>query len=242
MENFEDQAKTTVPAGAIVFHEGEPGDSMYLLVRGSLEIVKQVTGESVKVLAHLGEGSYFGEMSLLTGVRRSATAKTLEECEILEIGPDRFSSLVRERPETVLDLMRQMAQRLYQADEDLVLQSLELALLQRRPEALTTFSHHMVFVATGSFDVAQTREVVDIARRQAEDLKRLQVTANLLRLGRGDDSLIYVVETDRYHDLLQVIAPFTGLVTWDITPAVRMDDENFDHLQAALNPQLPRLD
>lgn len=235
MEPFENQVKKTFPAGTVIFNEGEPGDTMYLVLRGTVEITKQVTGEAVRMLARLGEGAYFGEMSLLTNVRRSASAKTLEESELLEISLDTLGGLVRERPDFALDLMRQMAHRLYQADEDLVLQSLELALLQRRPEALTSFSHHMAFVATGSFDPAKTRDVVEIARRHAADLKHLTVKSSLLRLGRGDDALLYVVETDRYHDLLQIIAPFTGLVHWEITPAIHMDDENFDHVQNLLN-------
>lgn len=234
MNSLDQHATQTLAPGTVLFNEGDPGETMFLLVRGKMEVLKQVTADATRVLGILSPGDYFGEMSLLNGVRRSATVRAVEESELREITIEGLNSLILERPDLAVDLMRQISDRLFHANEEIILLSLEMALLQRRPEALSSFSHHMVFVATGTFDIADTRQVVDIAQRNAEDLKHIQITSSLLRLGRGDDAIIYVVETDRYADLLKMIAPFTGLVKWEITPAVRMDDENITDIQAAL--------
>jgi small-conductance mechanosensitive channel len=77
------------PAGAIVVRQGEAGDSLYIVGSGRVEVL--VTPHDVtshdsgqeRVLATLGPGDYFGEMSLMTGALRSATVRTREDAELL---------------------------------------------------------------------------------------------------------------------------------------------------------------
>ena len=61
------------PAGAVLFEEGQPGRDMYIIVSGEIEIRRQVGG-SERVLAVLPAGEFFGEMAILNGRPRSATA------------------------------------------------------------------------------------------------------------------------------------------------------------------------
>ena len=96
-----------VAPGKTIFSEGEPGDRMYYLRRGHVQIES-----GGHVLDRLEPGSIFGEMSLIDGSPRSATASAIEECEISVIDEDTFMTLVDEAPYFALDVMRVMAERI----------------------------------------------------------------------------------------------------------------------------------
>jgi small-conductance mechanosensitive channel/CRP-like cAMP-binding protein len=77
--------------GEVIAREGEAGASMFVLRRGEAAVtLADVDGE----VARLTAGAFFGEMSLLTGDRRSATVTALADCELLEIGADAFRRVV----------------------------------------------------------------------------------------------------------------------------------------------------
>lgn len=71
-------------ADTLLFSEGDPGHSMFLIRRGSVRVSRK-EGTEQKILADLGPGSIVGEMSLLDGCSRSATVTTLAETEFVEI-------------------------------------------------------------------------------------------------------------------------------------------------------------
>jgi CRP-like cAMP-binding protein len=78
-------------AGETIAREGEAGTSMFVLRRG--EAMVTVAGAEGEV-ARLHGGAFFGEMSLLTGDRRSATVTAVTDCELLEIGVEAFRRVV----------------------------------------------------------------------------------------------------------------------------------------------------
>jgi small-conductance mechanosensitive channel/CRP-like cAMP-binding protein len=78
-------------AGEVIAREGDAGASMFVLRRGEAAVtLANVDGE----VARLTTGAFFGEMSLLTGDRRSATVTAVTDCELLEIGVDAFRKVV----------------------------------------------------------------------------------------------------------------------------------------------------
>ena len=81
----------------------------------------------------------------------------------------------------------------------------------------------MRFLATGSFPSEKTAEVLRLAAEQAPLAKSPTLVASLLCPGRTQGALVYVLETDAPSDLLALIAPFMGLVQWDISPALDID-------------------
>lgn len=85
--------------GEAVVTEGEPGDSMFVVLEGSVAIS---VGEDRREVAVIHKGGYFGEMSLLTGDRRSASAIATCDTSVLEIPGDAFATYVQSHP-TVLD-------------------------------------------------------------------------------------------------------------------------------------------
>ena len=81
------------PAGAVIFEEGDPGSRMYVIQSGAVQIVKRVVSRTI-TLAHLGPGEAFGEMALLEGRPRSATAVVEAPGRILELDEAAFADLV----------------------------------------------------------------------------------------------------------------------------------------------------
>jgi CRP-like cAMP-binding protein len=88
----------TVKRGEILFHAGAPGDALYIVGRGGIEVLP--AGEDVRAqpIAVLGEGQAFGEMALLTGGPRTATVRAAEDSQLLEIEKSCFEQLMRFDP------------------------------------------------------------------------------------------------------------------------------------------------
>jgi CRP/FNR family transcriptional regulator, cyclic AMP receptor protein len=95
------------PAGAEIFKEGDPGESMYVILDGTARIV--VHGVEVEVV---GPGGVLGEMALIDSAPRSASAIAVTDCRLVEIGEKRFTFLVQQHPRFAIQIMRVMASRL----------------------------------------------------------------------------------------------------------------------------------
>ena len=103
------------PAGAVVFEEGDPGSRMYVIQAGEVRILKRLGPREI-TLALLGPGEAFGEMALLEGQPRSATAVVVSNARILEIDEAAFADLVRRNGEIALRLLRRLSARLREAN------------------------------------------------------------------------------------------------------------------------------
>jgi CRP-like cAMP-binding protein len=82
--------------GDILFKAGDPGDALYIVAHGKVEVLANGLpgAEAGGAIATLGKGHAFGEMSLLSGGPRSATIRAVEDTELLKIGKDDFDRLV----------------------------------------------------------------------------------------------------------------------------------------------------
>jgi CRP/FNR family transcriptional regulator, cyclic AMP receptor protein len=103
--------RKTLKKGEVVFHEGTPSEDAYIVGLGSIEIVEN-TAKGQQVLGVLGENEIFGEMGLIDGLPRSATARALEDSIVYVLTPKTFDSLVHENPEALLPIMKILASRL----------------------------------------------------------------------------------------------------------------------------------
>ncbi len=79
--------RRTAPAGEVIVRQGAKGDSLFLLARGVVRVVRQEGGES-RDLATLMAGDFFGEMALLHGARRTATCRAVTPCALYELRRD----------------------------------------------------------------------------------------------------------------------------------------------------------
>ena len=84
--------------GEVIFHAGDPGDALFIIVSGEVKIaVPSESGEEA-ILTTLREGDVFGELALLDGAPRSATAAALVASETVVLPRDRFRELVATEP------------------------------------------------------------------------------------------------------------------------------------------------
>lgn len=125
------------PAGTVLFEEGQPGDYMYVVQSGEVEIRRQV-GESDRVLAVLPAGEFFGEMAILNGRPRSATAVVRSAARLLVIEGRTFEAMLRARPEIAMRIIKSLATRLESAN-----QHVELLLLPTPNHRVVQCLRHM---------------------------------------------------------------------------------------------------
>jgi CRP/FNR family transcriptional regulator, cyclic AMP receptor protein len=100
--------------GQVVCREGQADPSLYILVSGAVEVSKQDAGECEKLLARLGPGQTIGEMALLDGQPRSATAVAAEEVTLLVLHRTSLDRLVEEAPRLGVKLLWKLARFLSQ--------------------------------------------------------------------------------------------------------------------------------
>jgi HD-GYP domain-containing protein (c-di-GMP phosphodiesterase class II) len=101
------------PANTVVFREGEPGDSFYVIKSGHVQVI-QLSKDSKEelIMAQLDPGDTFGEMALLIGQSRSATIKTSDEVELYQLKRDDFTYLMQYNPELLIQMNRLIDQRI----------------------------------------------------------------------------------------------------------------------------------
>jgi CRP-like cAMP-binding protein len=93
--------------GQAVFEEGQPGDVMYAIVEGEIDITVKDT-----LVDHVGSGSIIGEMALVDNSPRSGTARVVTQAKLVPISQKRFTFLVQQTPFFALQVMQIMAERL----------------------------------------------------------------------------------------------------------------------------------
>ncbi len=118
--------------GDIIFKEGEPGNEMYLIKSGSVKITKRIGGRE-KVLAVLKEGDFFGEMSVLDGSFRSASAATEEKTKLIIVDRDAFLTRARENP-FIQYVIETLIKRLRKTDD-----MLKFLFIKNEERRLTTY-------------------------------------------------------------------------------------------------------
>jgi len=103
-------AEETRESGEVIFAEGETGDALYLVLDGRVRIDRDE-----QVIAELGERECFGEMSILDGAPRSATATAIEDTNLLKIARDDFQEILSEKPEIALGVIKVLSRRVQAA-------------------------------------------------------------------------------------------------------------------------------
>jgi predicted acylesterase/phospholipase RssA len=98
-------------AGEWLFRQGDPGDSLYVVLTGRLEVVLE-SGPEVKVIRILSRGSSVGELALLTESTRSASTRARRDSELLYVTREHFSRLMEQRPEFAAGLTRVLGRQL----------------------------------------------------------------------------------------------------------------------------------
>jgi len=104
------------PRGTVIFRQGDRGDSMFVIERGRVRIVFSCEGHAAEV-AVLEPGAFFGELSLLGGAARTASAEVIEDADLLVIRRDTFVMMMQDDIDIVFRMLSDMGVRLARTDE-----------------------------------------------------------------------------------------------------------------------------
>ena len=106
-----------VPAGETLFKRGDPGDSIFIVAEGEVEIfVNDTTGQRI-VFETAKRGDFFGELSLLDGDPRSASAVAIQATRALVVDRGDLTLLFQRHPTSALDVLATIGRRLREADK-----------------------------------------------------------------------------------------------------------------------------
>ncbi|RED64103.1 Crp/Fnr family transcriptional regulator [Cohnella lupini] len=109
--------RRTIPAGTILFHEKEMGLTFYVVLAGSLKLFTKSNSGEEKVLSLVNGGESFGELSLLDGRPRSASAQTLEPTTVLELSSEQFMELMETHFDITRGILSELCRRLRTTNE-----------------------------------------------------------------------------------------------------------------------------
>ncbi len=117
-------------AGEVPVRQGEPGDSFYVIKSGRVDVVMEKSPDETAVVATLGPGNFFGEMSLLTGAARTASIHVKDDAELIVIDKESFGITLVNNPSIAESLSHILSER--QAGLDAERERLDAAALERR--------------------------------------------------------------------------------------------------------------
>jgi CRP-like cAMP-binding protein len=107
----------TLAPGELVFDEGDPGERLFVIQAGEIEIRRRGAGGDR--VERLGAGEFFGEMGVLVGGERAERATALGEARLLELDAATLEDLCLERPEVAIRMLRRLATRLVDLEAQL---------------------------------------------------------------------------------------------------------------------------
>jgi len=105
------------PKGRTIVAEGEPSQSLYILLSGRAKVQRSDAEGKEVILAVLGPGECFGEMSLIDEAPRSASVITIESCDFMAINKDSFKATLAQNHDIAMKIMRGLVKRLREADK-----------------------------------------------------------------------------------------------------------------------------
>jgi len=194
-----------LPAGTIIFREGETGREMYVIQSGKINITKKIR-DVEKVLATIGPGDFFGEMSTLNNKPRSASAVVVESAKLLVVEPKMFESMIRNNVEIAIRIIKMLAKRLQDADhqiENLLLKDAN----SRVVHTLAQLADTQGTKVEGGIKINVT--VADIGSRTGLDEAQVNEVLDKIvkaKLGEVQSDCIVVADVDKLRKFLEFLA------------------------------------
>ncbi len=176
------------PKNSVILFEDDPGDALYIVSSGQVKVV--LIGEDGRevILSVLGDGDFFGEMSLIDDEPRSAHVIAMKDSQLLVLRRDDFQARLGESPTIALKLLKVLVQRLRRADEKiggLVLLDvngrvaqllLDLAEESGGPRITRRLTHHTIAQMIGSSRETVSRAMRELVEKGTIDVSRREIT------------------------------------------------------------------
>jgi CRP/FNR family transcriptional regulator len=191
---LEEVAQVAVPRtwqrGEVIFHEGDEGDTCYLIKDGAVILTREHQDGRMISLAELRAGGMFGELAMFRGETRSATAEAIEETSAVALLAPDLQRLIRKNPDIAGKLLAALAERVRVTTERLLQQSFQ-TVAGRVASALLAQTVARQAEGAPQEDVlikATQAEIAQLAGTSRESASRFLATlerAGVVTLGRG---------------------------------------------------------
>jgi len=180
---------------AAVFQEDEPGDCMYLIESGQIKVVSEKTNPE-KIYNYLGPGNFFGEMALLLGDRRNATARVVIDADLLVLRKNDLDELLETHPQIALFMTQELGRRLVRANTAAPVRD-EFNIVALLGNSVPTLARHLA-QATG-----EQVFILDLGGLANTTLDPMALQLANVRFVRGDDILDPETLADRLSKLVE---------------------------------------
>jgi predicted acylesterase/phospholipase RssA/CRP-like cAMP-binding protein len=177
-----------LPSGEVLFHEGDAGEDIYIVVNGRLRVTTQDGDGHERVLEEVGRGGAVGEVALLTGEPRSASIRAIRDTHLLRLSRAAFDELLDRHPRAMMQIVRSAAWRLRHTAQHVMRESRPqtFALVPASPDVpLAAFGRRLAdtlqafgsTVLLGSTDVDRTLNSPGIAQSHESSAVHEALTA-----------------------------------------------------------------
>ena len=179
-----------LPAGQVIFREGDASDTCYIVRSGHARAVRENVDGRAIALAHFGPGDIFGELAMFDAEKRSATLEALDDLDAIAIAGSDMRRLMRQHAEMSAKLAIALARRLREANERLSRQSFQ-TVQSRVAGVLTTLVEQARSEGAGARDVelkVTQAKIADLAGSSRESASRFLAVlerAGIITQGRG---------------------------------------------------------
>ena len=208
-------------AGSNVFQEGDPGDGLYIIVEGKVQITCLVDQDQRRVLSQLGPGDFFGEMAVLDNQPRSATATAETDAQIYFLLSDDLHKILACSPVLAVNLVREFSQRMrdfnHQYTQE-VLQAERLTLVGR-------FARSIVHDFKNPLNIIGISAEMAAMDRATPEMRQAAKTRTRKQIGRLSDMISELLEFTRSSTAAVALAPssyadFVRQLIEDIQPEI----------------------
>ena len=195
---------TTVDSGKILFEEGDEGEKMYIIQDGNVRISKQIGGKE-HILAVLGKGDFFGEMAIVTQVKRTATATAVGTVRLLSFNRQGFLGMIEKNAAIALNVIDKLCRRLQHTNNQIQ------HLVKRNTKGLIALNLYYAFAENG---LEQARlEYHKLAREISLNLELPQEAVldyieqlAKVQVVRTEGNLMRLVDRDKLYSLAESVS------------------------------------
>jgi CRP-like cAMP-binding protein len=189
-----------IPPGTVLFNEGERGEEMYILQSGRVKISKRIRGVE-KTLATLEKGEFFGEMAILNDKPRSASAETIEECEMLVIDRKTFDALIRGNAEIAVRFIKRLADRLRETNDQME----SLMIKDNTSRLVSILAKHVRDNKKGGGFVMTVDELAGVAGIEAAQARTILEKLASVRIVNLSEDKVHILNQEQVDKLVRYL-------------------------------------
>ena len=176
-------------AGEIIFEQGDSGDALYVLITGQVRLYLMSEEGNRVELAELDDGAYFGDLALIDGQARSASAEATENCEFFLVGRQQFLSLMSDSPRILADVLVGLSEHVRSTN----LRYLEMSVKKERLQTQAELARHQ--------SVAQM--VSGVAHEINTPLGIVNHAASIITKDLNEDTIESIAKDDDAEEILE---------------------------------------